>query len=176
MYIALKTCKFAGQNFLAGESIPEELVDVRAVRRLKKQRILMVVDEQKEEQKDVVVVPAMKQLFAVPILTKESSFSVDLEAEELKTLFVVLQSNADKAGHLIAEQVNKDLLLCVHALDSRKSVKEAAKDKATALIEAENAADVEENTVPDENAAELPENGAAEPPVNDENETNEESL
>lgn len=169
MFIALKPCKFAGQNFLAGESIPEELVDARAVRRLKKQRVLMVVDEQKEEQKEVVIVPAGKQLFAVPILADGGELSVELEPEELKTLFMVLQNNADKAGKLVAEQVNKDLLLCIHALDNRKSVQNAAKDKATALIEAEKAAEAE-------NSAEAAENKATELPVSDENETNEESL
>lgn len=165
MFIALKPCNFAGQTFLAGETIPEELVHPSAVRRLKNQRFIVVPDEQKE----VVEVPVGKQLFTVPILADEGELSVELEPEELKTLFIVLQSNADKAGKLVADQVNKDLLLCIHALDGRKSVQNAAKDKATALIEAEKAA-------AEENAAEVPENGAAELPENDENELNEESL
>ena len=166
MFIALKPCKFAGQTFLAGETIPDKLVHPSAVRRLKNQRFIVVPDEQKE----VVEVPVeVKQLFTVPILADEGELSVELEPEELKTLFIVLQNNADKAGKLVAEQVNTDLLLCIHALDSRKTVKEAAKEKATALIAAENSA-------PDENAAELPENGSTELPENGENETNEQYL
>lgn len=166
MFIALKPCKFAGQTFLAGETIPDKLVHPSAVRRLKNQRFIVVPDEQKE----VVEVPVeVKQLFTVPILADEGELSVELEPEELKTLFIVLQNNADKAGKLVAEQVNTDLLLCIHALDSRKTVKEAAKEKATALIEAEKAA-------AEENAAEVDENGATELPENGENETNEQSL
>lgn len=166
MFIALKPCKFAGQTFLAGETIPDKLVHPSAVRRLKNQRFIVVPDEQKE----VVEVPVeVKQLFTVPILADEGELSVELEPEELKTLFIVLQNNADKAGKLVAEQVNTDLLLCIHALDGRKTVKEAAKEKATALIAAENSA-------PDENAAELPENGSTELPENGENKTNEQSL
>lgn len=135
MFIALKPCKFAGRNFSAGETVPDELVNVRAVGRLKRQKFLAEADEQKE----AVNVPAGKQLFAVPILADGNELSVELEPEELKTLFMVLQSTADKAGKSIAEQINKDLLLCIHALDGRKSVQNAAKEKATALIETENA-------------------------------------
>lgn len=169
MFIALKPCKFAGQTFLAGETIPEELVHPSAVRRLKNQRFIVVPDEQKEVVEVPVELPEAKQLFTVPILADGNELSVELEPEELKTLFIVLQSNADKAGKLVADQVNKDLLLCVHALDGRKSVQNAAKDKATALIEAEKAA-------AEENAAEVDENGATELPENGENETNEQSL
>ena len=135
MFIALKPCEFAGQKFPPGKVVPAELVDVRAIGRLKRQRFIAEADEQKE----VVQVPTGKQLFAVPILADGNELSVELEPEELKTLFIILQSNADKAGKLVAKQENKDLLLCIHALDNRKSVKEAAKEKATALIEAENA-------------------------------------
>ena len=130
MYIALKPCNFAGQTFLAGKTVPAELVDARAVGRLKRQGILVEADEQKE----VVKAPVGEQLFTVPILADGGELSVELKPEELKTLFMVLQSNADKAGKLVAKQDNKDLLLCVHALDNRKSVKEAAKDKATSLV------------------------------------------
>ena len=169
MFIALKPCNFAGQRFLAGETIPEKLVHPSAVRRLKNQRFIVVPDEQKEVVEVPVGLPEARQLFTVPILADGNELSVELEPEELKTLFIVLQNNADKAGKLIAEQVNKDLLLCIHALDSRKSVKEAAKEQATALIAAEN-------STPDKNAAELPENGSTELPENGENKTNEQSL
>ena len=169
MFIALKPCTFAGQTFLAGETIPDKLVHPNAVRRLKNQRILAVPDEQKE----AVVVTAekteTKPMFTVPILAEEGTLPVELPAEDLEVLFKVLQSNADEAGKLAAEQTNKDLLLCIHALDGRKTVKNVAKERATALIEAEKAAEDEITAEPDENGAtELPENG--------ENELNEESL
>ena len=139
MYIALKPCTFAGQKCLTGETIPDELVHPSAVGRLKRQRILAVPDGQKEVVTVTVPQTETKPIFTVPILADGNELSVDLEAEELKTLFMVLQNNADNAAKLVAEQTNKDLLLCIHALDSRKTVKNVAKEQATALIEAESA-------------------------------------
>ena len=133
MFIALKPCKFAGQSFLTGEVVPTELVDVKAVRRLKRQHILAEADG--ETQKATVQAPEGKQLFAVPVLTKDGTLSVELTAEDLEILFTVLQKNANDAGNIVAEQTNKDLLLCIHALDGRKTVQSAAKEKATALSE-----------------------------------------
>lgn len=139
MFIALKPCSFAGQRFLTGETIPVELVHPDAVRRLKRQRILVEADG--ETQKVTVQAPEGKQLFTVPILTKDGTLPVELPAEDLETLFMVLQKNADKAGEIVAEQTNKDLLLCIHALDGRKTVQNAAKEKATALTEKNEAAE-----------------------------------
>lgn len=127
MFIALKPCNFAGQAYLAGEIVPAEVVDTRAVGRLKKLRILAEADG--EEQKAT----AGEQLFAVPILAEEGTLPVELPAKDLETLFMVLQKNANEAGDIVAEQTNKDLLLCIHALDSRKSIKNAAKELATTL-------------------------------------------
>ena len=169
MYIALKPCEFAGQRFLTGETIPDELVHPSAVGRLKRQRILAVPDGQKEVVTVTVPQTETKPMFTVPILAEEGTLPVELPAEDLEVLFKVLQSNADEAGKLAAEQTNKDLLLCIHALDGRKTVKNVAKEQATALIEAEKAAEDEITAEPDKNGAtELPENG--------ENELNEESL
>lgn len=166
MFIALKPCNFAGQSFLTGKIVPAELVDVRAVRRLKRQRILAEANEQKEVVEVAVEQTETKQLFTVPVLTDEGTLPVELPAEDLETLFMVLQKTADEAGGIIAEQTNKDLLLCIHALDSRKTVKNAAKERATALIEAEKAAE-------DENSAKVAENGATELPENGENKAGE---
>lgn len=139
MYIALKPCEFAGQRFLTGETIPDELVHPSAVGRLKRQRILAVPDGQKEVVTVTVPQTETKPMFTVPILAEEGTLPVELPAEDLEVLFKVLQSNADEAGKLAAEQTNKDLLLCIHALDGRKTVKNVAKEQATALIEAESA-------------------------------------
>lgn len=131
MFIALKPCMFAGHEFVAGETVPTEIVDVRAVKRLKQQRILAEADG--ETQAVTVQTPAGKPLFTVPVLTDNSVLPVELPAEDLETLFMVLQKNANDAGDIVAEQTNKDLLLCIHALDSRKTVKSLAKERATEL-------------------------------------------
>ncbi|MBQ5659069.1 MAG: hypothetical protein IIV02_06050 [Peptococcaceae bacterium] len=139
MFIALKPCRFAGQKFLSGETIPGELVHPDAVRRLKRQRILAEANEQN----NVVAVRKTETvpMFTVPILAKEGTLPVELPAEDLEALFMVLQKSADNAAKIIKEQENKDLLLCIHALDNRKSVKDVAKERAEALIEAEKAAE-----------------------------------
>lgn len=131
MFIALKPCMFAGHEFVAGETVPTEIVDVRAVKRLKQQRILAEADG--ETQTVTVQAPAGKPLFTVPVLADNSVLPVELPAEDLETLFMVLQKNANDAGDIVAEQTNKDLLLCIHALDSRKTVKSLAKERATEL-------------------------------------------
>lgn len=129
MFIANKPCTFMGKSFLIGEVVPDELVDVKAVKRLKQMRVIFEAGEQKK----AVVATAGNQLFTVPVITKDGTLPVELTAEALTVLFTVLQETADNAAELVEAQENKDLLLCIHALDKRKTVQNIAKERATAL-------------------------------------------
>ena len=129
MFIANKPCTFYGQDFKIGEVVPAELIDVKAVKSLKQMRVIVEAGEQKGS----VVAPVANGVFAVPVITKDGTLSVELTAEALHVLFTVLQENADNAAELVEAQEDKDLLLCIHALDKRKTVQNIAKEKATAL-------------------------------------------
>lgn len=129
MFIANKPCSFAGKSFLIGEVIPAELIDVNAVARLKRTRVIVEAGEQK----GAVATPVANGVFAVPVITKDGTLSVELTADALHVLFTVLQESADRAAELVEAQEDKDLLLCIHALDKRKTVQNLAKERATAL-------------------------------------------
>ena len=132
MFIANKPCTFRGQNFLIGETIPNELIDERAIGRLKQMRVITEVGA--ETKTEVKTVSA--KTISVPIVGNDGEFTVELQKEDAHLLFNVLQQSADDATVAIGGVVNTDLLLCIHALDGRKNIKKVAKERATALTNA----------------------------------------
>lgn len=132
MFIANKPCTFRGQNFLIGEVVPTELIDVRAINRLKQMRVIAEV----ETDAKTTVKTASTKTISVPIMSNDGEFTVELQKEDANLLFNVLQHNTEDATVIIGGITDTDLLLCIHALDGRKNIKKVAKERATALTNA----------------------------------------
>lgn len=129
MFIANKPCTFRGQNFLIGEVIPTELIDERAIGRLKQMRVITEVDADAK----TTVKTASANTISVPIVGNDGEFTVELQKDTANLLFNVLQHNTEDATVMIEGITDTDLLLCIHALDGRKNIKKLAKERATAL-------------------------------------------
>lgn len=58
---------------------------------------------------------------------------IQVAAEEIRQVFSIMQLNADKGARAIADVTSDNVLVLLHAADSRKAIKNAAKEQADKL-------------------------------------------
>lgn len=133
-YVALKYTRFGGQDFKVGETIPEELVDPVAAEALKKAHVI-VVKGSEEAPKAQEAAPAVSTI-TINVHAEEGDLPLDLTQEGLQAFVDVLTSKAADAETIIAKMTDSDALILLDIADSRKSIKQAAKDRALAINEA----------------------------------------
>lgn len=128
--IAKKPCSFGGKNFFIDEEIPAELVaDVKLQEKL---GILTVIadtvsDEDNSREYESAV--------AVTVYGDgDSDTALLLSPEEVQSVFAILQQTAEVGVKAIAEVKSENVLILVHAADSRKTIKDAAKKQADNLF------------------------------------------
>lgn len=141
MYKALKPFPMSGEQYLIDDIVDvSTLTDTQIARLLKKKFIVNV-----DVGADAVTATLETALLAIPVIDKDETFAVSLSEQDIVDVFTVLQLSADDAIKNIAEIEADNVLILIHKIDSRKTVKEAAKNRATALAEAKNNADNAEN-------------------------------
>lgn len=140
-FIALKPCKFAGQKFKIGETVPGELILPGAAKNLVKMQILAPSDSA-----NVAVGGKSAPLEAVEITAGD--MTLEISKAGLQHIFDALTANAENAGKIVDEMTDGDALILLHMSDSRKSIKAAAEARAKALEE------VEPEEAPEEGAPE----------------------
>lgn len=126
-YVALKPCTFAGHPVMAGEIVPSELIDSRAIPRLIQQQYIAEV---KEDEQPTAMVECEEII--VPILAEEGVAEITVTQDELDILFKIIQSNATDAVTIVNEFIgpeNGNLAVCLQAVESRKSVLKAVEEK-----------------------------------------------
>lgn len=128
--IAKRPCSFGGRNFFIDEEIPAELVaDVKLQEKL---GILTVIadtvpDEDNSREYESAV--------AVTVYGDgDSDTALLLSPEEVQSVFAILQQTAEAGVKAIAEVKSENVLILVHAVDSRKTIKDAAKKQADNLF------------------------------------------
>lgn len=129
--IAKKPCSFGGEKFFIGEEVPEELVANPAA-----QEKLGVIAISNAEGKAPVE-------NSIQITVKNSSDGeritvIPATPEEIQRVFFVMQQSADEAVKAISEIQSDNVLMLIHAADSRKTVKNAAKEQADKLSSTES--------------------------------------
>lgn len=62
---------------------------------------------------------------------------IPAKAEEIHQVFSIMQLNADEGAKMIADVTSENVLILLHAADSRKTVKNAAKEQADKLFSRE---------------------------------------
>lgn len=132
MYIAKKPCTFAGQDFLIGDPVPEELVLKSRVPNLIKTGVLEEVAVEAQE-------GIVKNI--IPVHAEEGDLLLEVTAEELVQVFDVLQATAEEAKTIIDGITSNDVLILLDVSDSRKAVKKLVKERASVLFPAEETAE-----------------------------------
>lgn len=136
--IAKKVCNF-GKRFYIGDEIPVEAVTDPKLQ--EKRGVLAIVNDDdggtpapaadhEGPGADVTVVPVI-------IHANEGDMVLNLAPEDVQTVVDILTSDVKGAEPIIGQMTNGDALILLDLIDTRKSIKTAAKERALALNEAE---------------------------------------
>lgn len=130
MLVAKKPCIFGGKKFWIGDQIPDELVLNPEAQ--EKMGILTIVGKAEDGilANDDIVAQVGQVLFAIPIVNGNETIKIDMSEENIVQAVSIMQMKAADAEKAIKDVVNESVLIFLNALDSRKSVKDAAKKKA----------------------------------------------
>ena len=130
--IAKKPCSFGGMKFYIGEKIPADIVlDPNAQ---EKRGVLVQVADGNDPAPNTA--PCTGAI-SIVIHADEGDLPLELTNDELQSVFDVLTGNAEDAKPIIEQMENGDALLLIHATDNRKTVQNAAVDRAKDLSEAQ---------------------------------------
>lgn len=129
-YVALKPCKFAGQSFKIGESVPAELIQPGAAMNLVK---MGIIAEAGEELIAAGTETTIEAPISVSIHTKEGDLELNPKAEGLQAVFDAMTATISEAEGIIKKIKDEDALILLNAADSRKSIKAYTEERAKAL-------------------------------------------
>lgn len=158
--IAKKPCSFGGKQFFVGDEIPAEFV--ADAKQQEKWGVVTIVTSDGEasaeqtgafftqEQVDSMVAEAVAELKQTDTGVYEGTVTISVfgegegdneqvtavpaTAEEIQQVFTIMQMNADNGAKAITEVQNENVLILLHAVDSRKTIKDAAKKQADNLF------------------------------------------
>ena len=135
--VANKPCTLSGKRYFIGEEIPAEAVTDPVA--LEKMGVLTVIrDGIPVEILEECVASVGEVFFKIEIVKGDKGFDLDVTEPQLQEAVKTMQMNADTAiAHIRGDVEDNTTLIVINALDSRKTVKEAAELKAKALIEQE---------------------------------------
>lgn len=132
-YIAQKPCSFAGQEFRIGDEVPDVILHSGAIKGLIKLGIIAVGGAQ--PQVDFTEENAEAQTINIALSTESGPLDLNVTPEGLNEVFAVLMNPITDAEEIIAGMTDGDALILLHLADSRKTIKEAAEDRAATIEE-----------------------------------------
>ena len=154
--IAKKRCSYGGRKFFAGDEIPADIV--LNVEREEKLGVISIANDEagvpeqsgalySQEQVDEMIQSAVAELepfdsdnagFTVTVKGEgDNVTAVSCSAEDIQSVVDVLQMNADDGAKAVASVQSDSVLILLHALDTRATVKKAAQKQHDTLFSAD---------------------------------------
>jgi len=131
--IANKPCSFGGRQFYIGDEIPANLVADAKLQ--EKYGVITIVNDAK---RGLGAYDGMIQI-AVKGASNGQYTKISAKPEEIQQVFSILQQSAEDSARAIADVRSENVLILLHAADSRKTVKNAAKEQADKLFSIQGA-------------------------------------
>ena len=128
--IAQKPCSFGGKQFFIGDEIPAGLVaDARM------QEKMGVITIANDAVNNTVLEMEQKQTVMIPVKggsdgDNEQHTAVSATPEEIRQAFGIMQMNSTDGVEAIVGVKSENVLILLHAADTRKTIKDAAKKQA----------------------------------------------
>jgi len=133
-YICTKALTLSGFSYQPGEHIPAEAVLPSRVRALTNQGYIAAQAEQAQEPTETPQEePGEPAPIVIPLTRDGGVFEVVATPESIITAACNLQLTAEAGIEAIKTMTDETALILIHALDSRKTVKAAAQDRAEEL-------------------------------------------
>lgn len=135
--IANKPCSFGGERFYIGDEIPENLV--ADARTQEKYGVITIVNDDTRVPDGRSGTPFAREYDSVVPITVKSTAdgqyaAIPVRPEEIQQVFSILQMGAEDGARAVADVESENVLILLHAADSRKTIKNAAKEQADKLF------------------------------------------
>ena len=142
-YVCVKPITLLGNNYKPGELIQDGHILPSRERALVRTGCIAEVTGGTElPVAELVQEKTGEVTFSVPVVQESDGdtaqvMGVPLTEGDVQHIFSIMQMNAEEAAKAVKDVKNENVLIVLHAADSRNTVKKAAKSQAEALEPAE---------------------------------------
>lgn len=132
MYIALKPFRSAGVDYIIDDKVDVSKLNEAQIANLVHKKLIVKTGE------DETILPGtpFPESVTIPVDADDGTIEVSMTPEQLLVVIAILQLTADDAAKAVKELTEEAQLILIHRLDTRKTVKEAAQNRAEALAKA----------------------------------------
>lgn len=143
-YVCVKPITLLGNAYMPGDLIQDgHILPTRERALLRTGCIAEVTGAAELPVAELVQVETGEEVtFSVPVIQEVDGdtaqvMSVPLTEGDVQHIFSIMQMNAEEAAKAVKDVTSENVLIVLHAADSRNTVKKAAKSQAEALEPAE---------------------------------------
>ena len=132
-YICRKTLTISGVLYNPGDIIEDGVILPDRIRSLKTIGMISEMGDYSDipaTKPSVVSVSEYTNTIDISVKVEKGNIELPMTAEEIKKVFSVLQMNNTDSVNSIKEIESENVLILIHAIDGRKSVQNAAKERA----------------------------------------------
>lgn len=135
-YICRKGLNISGVQYKPGELIPDGVILTNRI------RPLMAVGAISEVENTVIPAVGISQpdtavselsTVSIPVKSESGNIMLEMTPDEVRTVFAVLQMTANEGITAIGKIESDNVLIMIHATDSRKTIQNAAKEREDIL-------------------------------------------
>lgn len=132
-YICRKTLTISGVLYNPGDIIEDGVILPDRIRSLKTIGMISEMGDYSDipvAKPSVVSVSEDTNTIDISVKVEKGNIELPMTADEIKKVFSVLQMNNTDSVNSIKEIESENVLILIHAIDGRKSVQNAAKERA----------------------------------------------
>ena len=138
-YLCVKQIPLAGKTYHPGEIIQDGVVLPERSLKLQRSGYISRMDEEPAAELRETEPGAFEGTIQISVKGESDGENEQITAipatpEEIQQVFSIMQLNAEDGAKAIAEVKAENVLILLHAADSRKTIKEAAKKQADNLF------------------------------------------
>lgn len=143
-YLCVKQLTAGGTVYYPGEVIPDSVILPERSAKLIKSGYLSELDiglQKYAAELQEMELGAYEGTIQISVKSasdgeNEQITTILAKPEEIQQVFSILQMNAEEGAKVITEVTSENVLILLHAADSRKTIKNAAKEQADRLFSA----------------------------------------
>lgn len=132
-YICRKTLTISGVLYNPGDIIEDGVILPDRIRSLKTINMISEMGDYSDipvAKPSVISVSEDTNTIDISVKVEKGNIELPMTADEIKKVFSVLQMNNTDSVNSIKEIESENVLILIHAIDGRKSVQNAAKERA----------------------------------------------
>lgn len=141
MYICNKSLKLGTKTYNPGDTIPDEKVLPSRKRALESAGYIAMVSDAVETDlpvADILTTEAAIGKVTIPVIIASEGetaqvMAVPLSEGDAQQVFAIMQMNVSEAKEEISKIEKEEILIVLHACDSRTGIKKAATDRADSI-------------------------------------------